>query len=122
LEPDLKYGYSYLNETKRAISKTINNPIVSTGSILFVSHDAYLAGAQMLLLHLLKWFDEHTAYHLKIICINGGSLLEKFQNLGATIVWQDFITQFPNKADRQNALTKFCGKIDSIYGRGAPTI
>ena len=116
LEPDQKYGYSYLNATKRSINKVIKNLIVSTGSILFVSHDAHLAGAEMLLLHLLKWFVEHTAYQLKIICIEGGALLEKFQSLGSIIVWQDFITQFPKKADRQEALINFFGQIDLIYG------
>ena len=85
-------------------------------SILFISHDARLAGAEMLLLHLLKWFAKHTAYQLKIICIEGGVLLEQFKALGSTIVWKEFIIYNPKKLDRQKALINFCGKIDLIYG------
>jgi glycosyltransferase involved in cell wall biosynthesis/ubiquinone/menaquinone biosynthesis C-methylase UbiE len=85
-------------------------------SILFISHDAKLAGAEMLLLYLLKWFVEHTAYRVNIICIEGGVLLEQFQNLGSTIVWEEFITQNSNKSERQKGLIKFCGQIDLVYG------
>ncbi|VEN73026.1 hypothetical protein EPICR_100072 [Candidatus Desulfarcum epimagneticum] len=86
------------------------------GSILFVSHDARLAGAQKLLLHLIQWLVEHTQFRLKIICLEGGFLLNHFQRLAPTLVWEDFSRNFPSRSERKTELLEFCGGIDLIYG------
>ena len=89
---------------------------INPSTILFISHDARLAGAEILLLHLLKWLFEHTAIQLKIVCIEGGILLEKFQEFGPTLIWQDFIRDFPKKDERTDRLKQFCGRVGLIYG------
>ena len=86
LEPDQKYGYSYLNATKQAIGKTINNPTVSAGRILFVSHDAFFAGAQLILLNTVKWLSKNTSLKLKVLFIAGGKLLGEFSKYAETHV------------------------------------
>jgi len=112
------------SEEKQKEPKLFHNLKISSHSILFISHDAHRAGAEHLLLHLLSWFTEHTSFNIKIICIEGGVLLQRFRSLGQTLVWNKFAAEFPNEIERKEELLKFCGKIDLIYGNTvlAPSI
>ena len=55
--------------------------------ILFISHDAYRAGAQLLLLNLIKWFKENTKTKFAILLKNGGELFDQFSSLAPTDIW-----------------------------------
>jgi glycosyltransferase involved in cell wall biosynthesis len=56
--------------------------------ILFVSHSATRNGATILLLHLLRWFRDHTDFQLEILVNDDGELLSEFRAIGRTIVWR----------------------------------
>ena len=96
----------------------------SSTSILFVGHDALLAGAPVLLLSLIKWFSQHTGIVIKIILLRDGILLDKFRIIAPTLVWEDLVLKFPDKEKRKAQLIKFVGKVDLIYGNTvlAPSI
>jgi glycosyltransferase involved in cell wall biosynthesis len=88
----------------------------SPHAVLFIGHDARLAGAQVLLLSLIRWFREHTAIEIRIILLQGGVLLDKFMELGPTLVWEQVIQHHPVKEERQHQLSHFTGKISLVYG------
>ena len=88
----------------------------SSFSVLFVGHDAYLAGAQVLLLSLIKWMSEHTGITLKIILLRDGVLLDKFKKIAPVLVWEDLINSCPNENEKRTIIQDFVGKVDLIYG------
>jgi glycosyltransferase involved in cell wall biosynthesis/uncharacterized coiled-coil DUF342 family protein len=88
----------------------------SLASILFIGHDARLAGAQVLLLSLIKWFSGHTGIGIKIILLQGGVLLDKFRDIAPTLIWEELLHKHPENEDRHNKLAAFAGKVDLIYG------
>jgi glycosyltransferase involved in cell wall biosynthesis len=55
--------------------------------ILFISHDAHRAGAQLLLLNLLKWFKENAKSRFVVLLKNGGELFDQFSSIAPTDVW-----------------------------------
>jgi len=103
------------------LDKSHNNNV---HSILFISHDARLSGAQLILVHLTEWLAKHTLINIKIITLEGGPLIDRMKNVGHTIIWHEFFVQYPDPKDRKNALREFCGDIDLVYGNTsvAPTI
>lgn len=78
LEPDLKYGYSYLNSTKEAILETRK----SNKKILYVTHDTKYGGAQMLSINIIKFLKEKFNYDVSILAINGGYFEYEFKKYG----------------------------------------
>lgn len=103
------------------IDKSLKNNV---HSILFISHDARLSGAQLILVHLTEWLAKHTLINIKIITLEGGPLIDRMKNVGHTIIWHEFFGQYPDSIERKNALREFCGDIDLVYGNTsvAPTI
>jgi len=57
-------------------------------SILFVSHDAELMGAPMVLLHLVKWVKLNTDYDVTVLLKAGGPLQTEFEALGEVYQWR----------------------------------
>jgi glycosyltransferase involved in cell wall biosynthesis/SAM-dependent methyltransferase len=56
--------------------------------VLFISHDGYRHGAQMLLLHVIRWFKENTTIPFEILLKDGnGGLRSDFEALGRVQVW-----------------------------------
>jgi glycosyltransferase involved in cell wall biosynthesis len=60
--------------------------------LLFISHDAYKAGAQLLLLQLLEWLKRHHKdIQIDTVLIEGGVLKQKFEALSHNVyVFSDY--------------------------------
>lgn len=108
---------SHSNEFDNSLENNVH-------SIVFISHDARLSGAQLILVHLTEWLAKHTLLDIKIITLEGGPLMDRMKDVGPTIIWHEFFAQHPDSIERKNALREFCGDIDLVYGNTsvAPTI
>ncbi len=62
--------------------------VKSETRVLFISHDAYPFGAQILLLHLLRWLKRNTDLSFQMLLGDGGDLLNEFRALGSVQVWK----------------------------------
>lgn len=84
LEPDLHYGYAYLNATFRALTNTprVRKP---TTSVLVVGHDAYLHGAQLLTLNIIRALRTEFGVQPTLLLLDGGPLVAQYR------VWADVI-------------------------------
>lgn len=58
-------------------------------NILFVSHDANRAGAQILLLRFLKLLKNHPDFRFSILLKDGGIIEKEFEELATTYFWKD---------------------------------
>lgn len=57
--------------------------------VLFISHDARRHGAQILLLHFLRWFKANTDIAFEIVLKGDGELRPEFEALGPVVVWNE---------------------------------
>ena len=78
LEPDTKYGYGYLQATSEVVLDYRYDKINSR-KLIFVSHDAYYHGAQMLSLNIVRMLKELFHYDIYLILKSGGPLENEFK-------------------------------------------
>ena len=104
LEPDQDQGYSHLEATANALRTATGKvtaavpggtgPTVSAAwkeqiRILVISHDAALAGAQMVTLRTLRQWKRLGLAHVRVVCVAGGPLRRAFARLYPTTVLTD---------------------------------
>jgi len=59
--------------------------------ILFIGHDAFRAGAELLLLQLLQWIKKNRKdIEFEILLGNGGALFDDYSNLGLIHIYSEF--------------------------------
>ena len=80
-------------------------------NILFVSHDANRAGAQILLLRFLKLLKNHSDFKFSILLKEGGIIEKEFEEIAITHYWTEkkenlehsIISKIKNKLFQNNA-------------------
>ncbi len=111
------------NNTKN-LKEKLSIPYTKGHTILFIGHDGHHAGAQVILLSLIRWLRQNTGIDAKIILLETGVLYSKFLNLYPTIVWRELIHTCPNQIKRKEFLQNWIGPARIIYGNTmlAPSI
>ena len=82
LEPDLHYGGAWLNATARAIAPSASR----AGPLLLVGHDAFPAGAQLLLLQLGRTLRRQCGVEVAFLLLGGGRLQADYAAVAPTTV------------------------------------
>jgi glycosyltransferase involved in cell wall biosynthesis len=108
----------FRQEFTRAIEKK-HNWLQGSKSILFVAHDLYQAGAQIVLLTTLEWMKKHTAINLFVLALkkgtDGGKLLQAYHQVSKVFIWDEYRIHHDEDAAIE-MIQKDIGKIDLIYG------
>jgi glycosyltransferase involved in cell wall biosynthesis/SAM-dependent methyltransferase len=114
LEPDEMHGYAWLNATRLALEVGNFHRHAAYGLedrfVLVISHDAAMAGAQVLLLNLLRQWKKRRPFAVRVICVGAGELREEFEKCFPTLVLADFAT----KTEQDAAMAEFL--------RGSPRV
>lgn len=84
LEPDVHYGSAYLNATARAVGQLA--AVEQRSRVLLLGHDAFPAGAQMLLLNIGRRLRAEHGVDVEFILLADGKLLPEYTALARTHV------------------------------------
>ncbi len=93
LEPDVHFGSAFLNATARAVTGA---GTVRRRRLLLVGHDAFPAGAQLLLLHLGRVMQEARGFEVSFLLLGSGALLADYQQTAPTTVLQGALQGGPD--------------------------
>ena len=91
LEPDQHYGAAFLNSCARVVSGYGN--IAENNRILLVGHDAFPAGAQMLLCHIGRVLRRVHGMHVRFLLLGAGDLIGRYREEGEV----DIVTEGEEK-------------------------
>ena len=111
LEPDEKHGYAWLNATKMALTAR-ETPLNSNARrrVLVVGHDAFRAGAQIVLLTMLQEWRRLDQCDFQLVLLGDGVLRNDFEKVCDTLVLTDYSTD-----ELQNqALKRFCRSAPDV--------
>ena len=86
LEPDKRYGYAWLEATRRAVSPSA---AVDRPKLLVVVHDLFKYGAQFLALNIAATLKEKLGIDVATVALEGGPLAAKFKAIGDLYVLDD---------------------------------
>ena len=84
LEPDRRYGYAYLDQTRAALLQTgaAAAPSPRLRHIVIVSHDAHPHGAQYLALNMARMYSSVFRLRVDIVLLGEGRLRDEFARWG----------------------------------------
>lgn len=74
LEPDLRYGYAWLQAIRDAHQAVMSRK----KRIVVVAHDAHPHGAQILCLNIVRYFKEYFSIDVDLIMLGEGPLTDKY--------------------------------------------
>ncbi len=77
LEPDQRFGHSYLEATCEALHEAARK--ITNRRIVLVGHDAHPHGAQFLLLHMAKALRQSMGFTIDLIILGKGVLIKEYQ-------------------------------------------
>ena len=100
LEPDEKNGYAWLNATRLALTDTKPPEVPARLRVLVVGHDAARAGAQILLLTMLREWKNRDDVDFRLVLLSDGVLRSDFQKICPTML----LTDYPTEELRKKAL------------------
>jgi glycosyltransferase involved in cell wall biosynthesis len=96
--------------------KRLRQSIPGSQTILFIGHDALLAGAQVVLLNMVKWIRLHTALDIRVILLREGALLSEYEKYAPVIIWESIRIKYPQQQKRQEFIAGQYSDIRLIYG------
>jgi glycosyltransferase involved in cell wall biosynthesis/SAM-dependent methyltransferase len=100
LEPDEKYGFAWLNATRRAL---LPSSTLFPAPVLIIGHDAERAGAQNVLLSLLREWKRTRPFPFCLLLNGDGAMRSEFEACCPTLVLSDH----PAPEKRRAALDAF---------------
>lgn len=105
LNPFWHYVVAGRAEGRPAFLKTSRKITIdpSLPKLLFVGHDAIHAGAEVVLLEIIRWFANHTRYPIKLLLLGPGRLVARYAEFADTYVLTDSFTE----AAKSEALISF---------------
>jgi glycosyltransferase involved in cell wall biosynthesis len=119
LEPDIYWGASYLNATRRAMFNVddMNGKL----KLLLVGHDAHSHGAQLLTLNIFRTLKESFGIDTVCILLDGGELVNDYKKIGPTYVANGSLDYFENLIRDINGNGDFKNAICNTVVTGACT-
>lgn len=79
LEPDRRYGYAFLDQTRRALlARADEDARPRARRIVIVVHDAHPHGAQYLALHMARSYRNWFGFKVDVVLLGDGKLREDF--------------------------------------------
>ncbi|MDE2497492.1 MAG: glycoside hydrolase family 99-like domain-containing protein [Xanthomonadaceae bacterium] len=79
LEPDRRYGYAFLDQTRKALLEGRREEIrTSVRRLVVVSHDAHPHGAQYLALNMARRYSEWFKFKVDVVLLGEGRLRDEF--------------------------------------------
>jgi glycosyltransferase involved in cell wall biosynthesis len=118
LEPDNKYGYAWLNATKKALCSSVTLEQDRKLRVLVVGHDAARAGAQIVLLTMLREWQKQGKCDFKLVLLGDGVLRKEFEVVCDTLVLKDHATDDLKKL----ALEAFSQPVPDVILANTSTI
>jgi len=106
------------NEVKNNKLKPANW-LKESKTVLFISHDLFRAGAEMILFNIVYWFRKYTGINTIVVSVrlggDGGKMRGYFENITPVYIWQELILKMPEN-EIPSFLEKKHGPISLIYG------
>lgn len=80
--------------------------------ILFVLHEASRTGAPFTQLHLMRWLKRNTDYQMMLVLLQGGDLVEDFEELGEVFLVQPPYVPLPLSRRIRNRIIRLYNPVD----------
>lgn len=86
-------------------------------TILFIGHDDARAGAEVVLLSIMRWFRENLNWKMILLLINCKNvLIGEFEKISDVVCLEKYFKTFGNPLLRRCALAGRIGPVDLVYG------
>lgn len=117
LAPDVKVSgqnpflhYVRWGRAEDRIGKIVNRrgikPSKTLAPLLFVGHDAIQAGAQVVLLEVVRWYAQHTRRPISVLLLGAGRLIPLFAELADVYVFHNNLQEDMHSQEFQDFINK----------------